>query len=541
MNETVMEPIYLDHAATTPVRPRSARRCSRGWASVLRQPVERAPLGPGGAGALEDARARLAAVIGASAERDRLHARRHRGRQPRGARPRRRARRAGRLLAIEHRAVLMAARRRSGGRPLHLLPVDRTAWSTGCARRRAAERPCLVSVMWANNEVGVVQPIAEIAERCAPRASSSTPTRSRRSASSASGWTRSPVDDALAQRAQDLRAQGVGALFVRRAPPRAADPRRRPRARLRAGTEDVAGAVGLAVAAELAEAEREAEMRAPRRAARPAGGGAARARPGLVVNGAGAERLPTSSERLRARAPARGDAARGARPGGDRRLLGLGLLERRRHPLARAHRDGSAPEIAVPSVRFSLGRETTEGDRARSSPHFRRSWSGCAALAWPPAESSAGRQEKEVSDGAEAYGSGRDVRWRRLLGRRGAARGAGPPRDRRDDEDVLLLRERGPVADVLRARRHHGRAPGRDRLGIPHYVFDVERDFTRDVIDDFVHEYAAGRTPNPCVRCNGNTKFRDLLRRGGCSAATRSRPGTTRASGPSGCRRSPAS
>jgi tRNA-specific 2-thiouridylase len=60
-----------------------------------------------------------------------------------------------------------------------------------------------------------------------------------------------------------------------------------------------------------------------------------------------------------------------------------------------------------------------------------------------------------------------------------------------------------------------------NRLGIPHYVFDVEREFTRDVIDDFVHEYAAGRTPNPCVRCNGNTKFRDLLRRGkmlGCDA-----------------------
>src|SRR5690606_314616 len=60
-----------------------------------------------------------------------------------------------------------------------------------------------------------------------------------------------------------------------------------------------------------------------------------------------------------------------------------------------------------------------------------------------------------------------------------------------------------------------------DRLGIPHYVFDVEREFTRDVIDDFVSEYAAGRTPNPCVRCNGNTQFRDLLKRGkvlGCDA-----------------------
>ncbi|MDZ7779333.1 MAG: tRNA 2-thiouridine(34) synthase MnmA [Gemmatimonadota bacterium] len=51
-------------------------------------------------------------------------------------------------------------------------------------------------------------------------------------------------------------------------------------------------------------------------------------------------------------------------------------------------------------------------------------------------------------------------------------------------------------------------------LGTPHYVFDVEEDFTRDVIDDFVDEYAHGRTPNPCVRCNSNTKFRDLLERG---------------------------
>jgi tRNA-specific 2-thiouridylase len=60
-----------------------------------------------------------------------------------------------------------------------------------------------------------------------------------------------------------------------------------------------------------------------------------------------------------------------------------------------------------------------------------------------------------------------------------------------------------------------------DRLGIPHYVFDVEEAFTRDVIDDFVSEYAQGRTPNPCVRCNSTTKFSDLLRRGellGCAS-----------------------
>ena len=48
-------------------------------------------------------------------------------------------------------------------------------------------------------------------------------------------------------------------------------------------------------------------------------------------------------------------------------------------------------------------------------------------------------------------------------------------------------------------------------LGIPHYVLNLESAFGRDVVDNFVEEYAAGRTPIPCVRCNTFTKFRDLL------------------------------
>jgi len=50
-----------------------------------------------------------------------------------------------------------------------------------------------------------------------------------------------------------------------------------------------------------------------------------------------------------------------------------------------------------------------------------------------------------------------------------------------------------------------------DQLGVPHYVLNLEKAFGRDVVDDFVHEYARGRTPIPCVRCNTFTKFRDLV------------------------------
>lgn len=50
-----------------------------------------------------------------------------------------------------------------------------------------------------------------------------------------------------------------------------------------------------------------------------------------------------------------------------------------------------------------------------------------------------------------------------------------------------------------------------DVLGIPFYVWDLAERFAEEVIDDFVSEYAAGRTPNPCVRCNEKIKFSALL------------------------------
>ncbi|MGN6610028.1 MAG: tRNA 2-thiouridine(34) synthase MnmA [Jatrophihabitans sp.] len=63
------------------------------------------------------------------------------------------------------------------------------------------------------------------------------------------------------------------------------------------------------------------------------------------------------------------------------------------------------------------------------------------------------------------------------------------------------------VEDANDARR------AADVLGIPFYVWDLAERFKADVIDDFVSEYAAGRTPNPCLRCNEKIKFSAVLDR----------------------------
>ena len=63
------------------------------------------------------------------------------------------------------------------------------------------------------------------------------------------------------------------------------------------------------------------------------------------------------------------------------------------------------------------------------------------------------------------------------------------------------------IEDAMDARR------AADLLGIPFYVWDFSERFREDVIADFVSEYQAGRTPNPCMRCNEKIKFAALLER----------------------------
>lgn len=61
------------------------------------------------------------------------------------------------------------------------------------------------------------------------------------------------------------------------------------------------------------------------------------------------------------------------------------------------------------------------------------------------------------------------------------------------------------IEDSLDARR------AAEKLGIPFYVWDFSERFADDVVGDFIDEYAAGRTPNPCMRCNERIKFAAVL------------------------------
>ena len=63
------------------------------------------------------------------------------------------------------------------------------------------------------------------------------------------------------------------------------------------------------------------------------------------------------------------------------------------------------------------------------------------------------------------------------------------------------------IEDAMDARR------AADRLGIPFYVWDFSERFAETVVADFLDEYAAGRTPNPCMRCNEQIKFAAVLER----------------------------
>ena len=221
----------------------------------------------------------------------------------------------------------------------------------------------LVSVMWANNETGVVQPIAEIAE-VAHRHGALMMTDATQAVGRVPISVNHDGVDLLAFSGHKLYGpKGVGALYVRQRGPRVKlQPQVTGGAQesgLRGGTLNVPGIVGLGMAAHVArraqadDAERLAALRDRFEAA------VVGALPGTVVNGAGAERLPNTTslrfENVRAGqllpvmrdvAASTGAACQAGSDAPSHVLLAMGLSE----------------DEARSSVRFSLGRPTTEAE-----------------------------------------------------------------------------------------------------------------------------------------------------------------------------------
>lgn len=270
-----MESIYLDHASTTPLRAEVREAIIETWAE-FGNPSSVHSRGRAARMRLEEARERLAGVLGArrgevvftggGTEADNLAIlgswrawRRRAGRAGSGGG-------AGEGVvacsAVEHRAVLGAVRvaEREGASAV-VMGVDGDGrLDTGALEEVLRARPVVVSVMWANNEVGTLQPIKRIAERCREEG-----VLFHSDAVQALGRERVRVDevgvDLLTVSAHKIGGpQGMGALVVREGID--LEPLIHgggQESGLRGGTEAVATAVGFSVAAELAERERVEE------------------------------------------------------------------------------------------------------------------------------------------------------------------------------------------------------------------------------------------------------------------------------------------
>jgi cysteine desulfurase len=268
-----MDPIYLDYAATTPMREEVRAAMSPYFDGVFGNPSSTHRWGREAAAALAEARGACAEVLGArfpeihfvrgGTESDNLavagRVARHRadGHTPTVI-----------VSAVEHKAVLDAARHataRGAGR-LVVLPVDAKGVLDLDALDSALDSalthtPSVVSAMWVNNETGLILPVPEIAARAsnagatfhtdAVQAVGKIPVR----------VDQFPVDLLTVTGHKIYGPKGTALLFVREGTH--LDPNLhgggQERA-LRPGTEDVAGAVGLATALRLAAAEREDEV-----------------------------------------------------------------------------------------------------------------------------------------------------------------------------------------------------------------------------------------------------------------------------------------
>ena len=359
-------PVYLDHAATTPVREEVFEAMKPFYGPRFGNPSSTHRWGREARAALDEARERVGRCLGArpdeicftsgGTEADNFailgawRALKAKGRPAIVTTP------------IEHKAVLGAVHHATDeGAEERLLKmtsdgvVDRNSFD-----KLMDDRVAVCSMMWVNNEIGTIQPVAELAARAKDRGAIFH-------TDAVQAFGKVPIDahkqqfDLLTISGHKFGApKGIGALFIRRGTNLepllhggAQDRGRRP------GTENVAAAVGLARAAELTLAECEAHCARLGKLRDRLEAGILAKVPDAVIHGRGAERAPhitnvsvpgTDSESLLMALDLRGIACSGGS------ACQSGSIEPS-HVLSAI---GVRPDLASAAVRMSLGVLTTE-------------------------------------------------------------------------------------------------------------------------------------------------------------------------------------
>ena len=361
-----MKRIYMDHAATTPVRPEVWEAMLPYFSTEFGNPSSVYSWGRSARKALDSARDKVAALLGASASEIVFTSGGSEGANLAIKGVAWADQNKGKHIitsAIEHHAVLDTVLwLETQGFEVTILPVDEYGL-VDPAQVEAALRPdtILVSIMHANNEVGTIQPISEIGALVRARG-----VRFHTDAVQTAGALDLNVDalnvDLLSISAHKFYGpKGVGALYVRKGV------RLHPlihgggqEKRRRAGTENVAGIVGLAKAFELAQEEREAESARLQKLRDRLIEGLLQI-PHTRVNGSLERRLPNNvsgcfefieGESLLLNLDLRGIAASSGA------ACTSGSLDPSHVLLAM----GLSHEIAHGSLRLTLGRENTEAD-----------------------------------------------------------------------------------------------------------------------------------------------------------------------------------